>query len=306
VTAASIQSLPSSVSDAARLGAYLGISVHEIAIHKFPDGEFRVTVARPTPLTIVYGSLDRPNEKLLALLFAAESLRRNGARRLVLVAPYLCYMRQDTAFRAGEAISQNVVGRILAGAFDHVITVNAHLHRIASIRDVFPGIETQNLSAMAAVAAVLRTAGLDPATVVIGPDAESQPWVSELARRLGLTAVVAQKTRHSDRSVEVVLAEPKAVVGRPVLLIDDIVSSGGTLIACARSVIAAGATVVDAVVVHALFPPELLADLARAGIRSVRSTTSVPHPTNAIPLDEVIATALRYEVNRAGAEEETS
>jgi ribose-phosphate pyrophosphokinase len=102
------------------------------------------------------------------------------------------------------------------------------------------------------------------------------------------------------------LAEPKAVVGRPVLLIDDIVSSGGTLIACARSVIAAGATVVDAVVVHALFPPELLADLARAGIRSVRSTTSVPHPTNAIPLDEVIATALRYEVNRAGAEEETS
>jgi ribose-phosphate pyrophosphokinase len=117
-----IQSLPSGALDAARLGARLGVSVGEIAIHRFPDEELRVTVAPPSPLTIVYGSLDQPNEKLLALLFASESLRRNGAERLILVAPYLCYMRQDTAFHAGEAISQSVVGRLLAGAFDRVIT----------------------------------------------------------------------------------------------------------------------------------------------------------------------------------------
>ena len=306
MTGATIQSLPSSASDAARLGARLGVSVHEINIHTFPDRELRVTAAPAAPITIVYASLDQPNEKLLALLFTAESLRRNGAERLVLVAPYLCYMRQDTAFHEGEAISQKVVGGVLAGVFDRVITVNAHLHRTGSIRDVFPAIEAENLSAMTAIAATLHATGLDPATVIIGPDAESRPWVSELADRLGVTGAVARKTRRSDRSVEVVLAEPKAVAGRPVLLIDDIVSSGGTLVACARSVIAAGATAVDAVVVHALFPPELIAEFARAGIRSVRSTTSVLHPTNAIPLDEVIAAALRNELSRGRAAVEVS
>ena len=289
-----------------RLGVGLGIPIYPIAIHKFPDGELRVAVALPSPLTIVYGSLDRPGEKLLALLFAAESLRRNGAQRLVLVAPYLCYMRQDTAFHAGEAISQKVVGRLLAEAFDRVVTVNAHLHRTGNIRDVFPAIEADNLSAMPAIATTLRTTGLDPATVIIGPDAESRPWVSELAERLGVMGAVAQKSRHGDRSVEVALADPRAVAGRPVLLVDDIVSSGGTLVACARSVIAAGATAVDAVVVHALFPPELTVDFARAGIRSVRSTTSIPHPTNAIPLDAVIAASLRREVSIDWAGEDAS
>jgi hypothetical protein len=109
-----------------------------------------------------------------------------------------------------------VVGRLHAGAFDRVIMVNAHLHRTGSIHEIFPTIEATNLSAMPAIAATLRVTGLDPATVIIGPDAESQPWVSELASRLGVAGSVAHKNRRNDRSVEVVLAEPKAVVGRPV------------------------------------------------------------------------------------------
>ena len=143
------------------------------------------------------------------ILFAAEALRRNGAKRLVLVAPYLCYMRQDAAFHPGEAISQKAVGRLLAGLVDRVITVDAHLHRTADIHDVFPGIEADNLSAMPAIADALRAAGLDPRTVVVGPDAESRPWVSDLASRLGVAHAVAQKTRRGDRSVEVALTDRK-------------------------------------------------------------------------------------------------
>jgi ribose-phosphate pyrophosphokinase len=69
----------------------------------------RVTVGPSSPTVIIYAPLDRPNDKLLAILFAAEALRRGGTKRLVLVAPYLCYMRQDAAFHAGEAISQRAV-----------------------------------------------------------------------------------------------------------------------------------------------------------------------------------------------------
>jgi ribose-phosphate pyrophosphokinase len=299
VSAPVIQSLPSSTGEAARLAARLGVALHEIDVHRFPDGELRVTVGPAAPTTVIYASLDRPNDKLLAVLFAAEALRRGGARRLVLVAPYLCYMRQDTAFHAGEAISQKVVGRLLAGAVDRVVTVDAHLHRTKDIRDVFPGIAAENLSAMPAVAETLRAAGLDPRTVVVGPDAESRAWVGDLAQRLGLPFAVAKKTRRGDRTVELTFADPAMFRGRPALLVDDIVSSGGTVTACAAALAAAGADAVDVVITHALFPPEMTDTFLRAGIRSIRSTDSVPHPTNAIRLDGLLAGALMSEINGA-------
>jgi ribose-phosphate pyrophosphokinase len=292
-----IQSLPSGASDARRLASRLGLASEEVALHRFPDGEMRVTVGQAAPTTIIYASLDQPNDKLLAILFATEALRRAGAQRLVLLAPYLCYMRQDAAFHPGEAISQRAVGRLLAGIVDRVITVDAHLHRIADIATVFPGIEADNLSAMPAIANALGVTGIDPATIVVGPDTESRPWVRDLADRLGLSDAVAQKIRRGDRSVKIEFAETALLAGRPVLLVDDIVSSGSTLIACAKALKAAGAGAIDAVITHALFPSGMATEFAEAGIRSVRSTCSVPHPTNAIPLDDIFAAALHSEIN---------
>jgi ribose-phosphate pyrophosphokinase len=291
-----LQCLPASAVEARKLAARLGLHLDEIALHRFPDGELRVTVAKGAPTTIVFASLSDPNEKLIALIFAAESLRRGGAGRLVLVSPYLCYMRQDAAFHPGEAVSQKAVGRLLAGSFDRVITVDAHLHRTRDIRAVFPGIEADDLSAVPAVAEALRGRGVDPAAVVVGPDEESQPWVADLAQRLNLAQAVGRKSRRGDRSVTIDFAEPHLFRGRPALLIDDIVSSGGTLATCAAVLREAGCSAINAVVVHALFPPETAGMLMQAGIRSVVSTDSVPHPSNAIALDGVLAGALRREL----------
>jgi len=299
VTGIAIQSLPPAIADATRLATRLGVPAHEIALHRFPDGELRVTAGPAAATTILYVPLDQPNDKLLAILLAAEALRREGGRRLVLAAPYLCYMRQDAAFREGEAISQKVVGRLIAGAVDRVITIDAHLHRTKSIAEVFPGIEADDLSAMPAIADYLRATGFGADTVVAGPDAESEPWVEDLARRLGLAHAVARKTRHSDRSVEIAFADPKMFAGRPAFLVDDIVSSGSTLIACTQALAAAGASSIDAIVTHALFAPELNREFLRAGIRSIRSTNSVSHPTNAIALDATLAEALRREITGA-------
>jgi ribose-phosphate pyrophosphokinase len=296
MSGAAIQWMPNAGHTGRQLAAVLGIPANEIAVHRFPDGELRVTVGPAAPTTIVFGSLDQPNEKLIALIFAAEALRREGARRLVLVAPYLAYMRQDSAFHAGEAISQRIVGEMLARTFDRIVTVEAHLHRTATLQAVFPGIEADNLSAMPAVAAALRTGQLDPTTVLVGPDEESRSWVTDLGVRLGLDHAVAQKTRRGDRSVDIAFAKPALFARRPVLLIDDIVSSGGTLIACAKALAASGVASIEAIVTHALFPPQLMDELQGAGIRSIRSTNSVPHPTSAIALDDVLVTALQREV----------
>lgn len=295
MTNAAIQALPSAEKDAARLASMLGVPRHAITLHRFPDGELRVTVGSATATTIVYAPLDQPNEKLLALLFAAEALRREGAHRLVLVAPYLCYMRQDAAFYKGEVISQKVVGLLLARSFDRVITVDAHLHRTKNIEDVFPGIEADDLSAIPAIADALRAGGLNRDTIVVGPDEESGPRVCELAAKLELEHTVARKVRRGDRSVEIAFADPVMIKGRPALLVDDVVSSGGTLIACAKALIAAGATDIDAAITHALFPPQMTQAFLSSGLRSIRSTSSVPHPTNAISLDGILAEALRRE-----------
>lgn len=256
-----------------------------------------MTVGPFAKTTIIYASLDHPNDKLITLLFAAEALRRAGTRRLVLVAPYLCYMRQDTAFAEGEAISQRAIGRLIAGIADRIVTVDAHLHRTRDIRDVFPGIQAENLSAIPAIVNTLQGTGVDASTVVVGPDAESGPLVNDLAARLGLTATIARKIRRGDHSVEITFADPGSVAGRPVLLVDDIVSSGATLIRCAGALAAAGASTIDAVVTHALFPDALAKSIIAAGIRSIRSTTSVRHLTNAIPLDDVLAAALHREID---------
>ncbi|TPQ32476.1 phosphoribosylpyrophosphate synthetase [Bradyrhizobium guangdongense] len=300
------QSLPFGGDAARRLASRLGLPCHEISLHRFPDGELRVTVGPAAPTTILHASLDQPNEKLIALLFAAEALRRNGAKRLVLVAPYLCYMRQDIAFHAGEAVSQRAIGRLLATIMDRIVTVDAHLHRTPDISAVFPGIEAENLSAMPAMATALAEAGVDPATMLIGPDAESEPWVSDLASRLGLQHMVARKTRRGDRSVDIAFTDRDRIAGRPALLVDDIVSSGGTLMVAARTLTALGASRVDAVVTHALFPPEMVKTFADAGIRSIRSTDSVPHPTNAIALDAVLAAALQRELTAPHPPETTT
>ncbi|HZP70267.1 MAG TPA: ribose-phosphate diphosphokinase [Pseudolabrys sp.] len=291
-----IHALPTAINDAERLASRLGVPLHPIDVHFFPDGELRVTVGPPSATAIVYAPLDRPNDKLLILLFAAEAFRREGARRLVLTAPYLCYMRQDAAFHRGEAINQKVIGSLLAGSFDRMITVDAHLHRTKNIEDVFPGIESDDLSAMPAIADVLRGSGISHETVVTGPDEESRPWVRDLAARLDLKHAVGHKSRRDDKSVEIGFDNSGLFKGRPALLVDDIVSSGGTLLACTKALLGAGAIAVDVVVTHALFTSEMIRSFRDAGVRSIRSTTSVPHATNAIALDGILADALRKEL----------
>ncbi len=295
--ALAVQSLPCSIIGASLLAGRLGVSADEISVHRFPDHEIRITVPPAGRTTIVYASLDNPHDKLLALLFAADALRQTGCRRLVLVAPYLCYMRQDTNFHTGEAISQKVLGGLLADVFDRIVTVEAHLHRTTDIRSVFPDIESDNLTAIGAIGAFLRQVGFDQAMVVVGPDAESESWVKGLAANLGLQHVVGQKTRRDDSAVEITFAAPSVVSQKPVLLVDDIVSTGTTLANCAKRLKEAGALSIDAIIVHALFKAETAALLSQAGIRSVLSSTSVIHPTNAIPLDDLLATALRSEVD---------
>jgi ribose-phosphate pyrophosphokinase len=121
------------------LGLASGLPVQRIARHRFPDGELKLTLPpRLSAEVRILRSLHAPNEKLVELILAARAARELGAREVTLIAPYLAYMRQDSAFRPGEVVSQKVIGRLLADLFDAVVTVDPHLHRIATLNEAVP------------------------------------------------------------------------------------------------------------------------------------------------------------------------
>lgn len=292
-----IHAMPGYDAPARALATRLKAPFHTVDIHAFPDGESLVTVAPAPGTAVVYGSLDRPDEKLVGLMLAASALRDGGAARLVLVAPYMCYMRQDTAFAPGQAVSQRVVGRFLAGLFDRIVTVDPHLHRQHDIAAVFPGADAEALSAAPLLADFLGGRGGIRNPVLVGPDAESRQWVEAVAAPLGLDVLTAEKTRRSDTDVSVVIPRIERVAGRPVVIVDDVISTGNTLARCAELLVETGATAVDALAVHCLADDDALAMLRRAGIGAVFTTDSVPHPTNAVALAPLLGDALKTETS---------
>jgi ribose-phosphate pyrophosphokinase len=128
--------------------------------------------------------------------------------------------------------------------------------------------------------------------MLVGPDAESAQWVHVAATFNGLPWTVCRKTRHGDTEVDVELPAEE-IRGREVVLVDDVASSGHTLAAAARALLAAGAARVDAVVTHAVLAPQAGATLKAAGISEFWSTDTVPHESNALSVVPLIADALR-------------
>ena len=279
---------------ALRLAAAAGLPAAAIERHRFPDDELRLRLplgadAALADTLVLYRSLDRPNEKLVELLLVAGEARRLGARRLLLVAPYLAYMRQDIAFHPGEVVSQQVVGGFLAERFDAVLTVDPHLHRIAALGEAIPCGDALSLSGAPLLAGLIAERLENP--LLIGPDAESRQWIEAAAAAHGFDFGVCRKQRHGDRDVEIVLP-PLAVRGRAVVLLDDVASSGHTLARAAALLRAGGAASVDVAVTHALFAGDALEIIRAAGVRHVWSSDCIAHPSNAVSVAPLLAGAL--------------
>jgi len=285
-----VLAFPEHPRPAAALARRLGLPFDLVQVHVFPDGERLVRLPERLPPTLVlYRSLDHPDHKLVELMLAARTARELGARRLVLVAPYLCYMRQDAAFHPGEAVSQRIVGRFLAELVDALVTVDPHLHRVRDLHEAVPVESALALKATDPMGAFLGERRERP--LLVGPDEESGQWVSALARQAGLDHLVARKTRLGDREVRIELPEAD-VRDRAVMLVDDVASSGVTLATVARLLREAGAGPIDALVTHALLADGAEARLEAAGIRHLWSTDSIPHRSNVIPLDDLLAPAV--------------
>jgi ribose-phosphate pyrophosphokinase len=282
--------MPGNEAMARTLARTLRIDVGGIELRAFPDGEtyLRLLSDLSGRRIVIVCTLDRPNEKILPLLFAAATARRLGAEKVGLVAPYLAYMRQDRRFKPGEAVTSREVAALLSGAFDWLVPVDPHLHRYSTLADTYR-IPTRVVHAAPLILQWIKAQVTKP--FVIGPDSESEQWVSAVAKDAGAPHTVLEKVRRGDRDVEISVKDLRDLDGRTPVLVDDIISSGRTMIEAVRLIVKRGGTVPVCIAVHGVFADHSDRLLARVGARVITSN-SIPHATNGIEVGEILASSV--------------
>jgi len=284
--------MPGNEPMARGLAEICGGDVATLECRSFPDGEsyVRFDGTLEKRRTAIVCTLDRPDGKFLPLLYAARTAKELGAESVGLVAPYLAYMRQDRRFKDGEAVTSGLFASLLSREFDWLITAEPHLHRHKSLSDVY-AIPTVAVEAAPRIAAWIEENVERP--LIVGPDEESAQWVEAVAEPLRAPHCVARKVRTGPREVNVTLPELSDLASHTPVLIDDVVSTGRTLIETVKQLKRAGAREGLCIAVHAVFAAGAYEEIQRTGARIV-TTNTIVHPSNAIDLTPAIA----GEVNR--------
>lgn len=274
-----------------RLENKAGLPVVAYTRHRFPDNEtlFRITGDVKHSNVALIADLHDPDRHFLQLILLAETLHDLGAASIGLLAPYLPYMRQDKRFHRGESLSSRYFADLLSGHFDWLMTVDPHLHRYHALGDVY-SIPNRVVHATLPIAAWISESISKP--VLIGPDEESEQWVSRVAGLSACPYETLVKQRHGDQQVEVSLPHPESWKGRTPVLLDDIISSGQTMIAAVRHLRAAGMPPPICIAIHGVFAPKVLDELNQAGAAGVITTNTVPGSSALIDVSSVLLDAM--------------
>lgn len=272
------------------LAPLLGADCMDVAWHHFPDGESLVTL--PPDLAgrdvVLLATLQDPDKVAIPLRFAAVTAREFGSNSVGLIAPYLAYMRQDKRFHPGEAVSAPLFAAFLEECFDWLVTVDPHLHRNPDLSQLF------DIPAVRVAAAPIIADWIKdniPDAVLLGPDSESQQWVAEVARLANRPYEVLRKIRRGDRTVDISLPKKDALhAGTPVIL-DDIASSGQTMVRTLEHLSVLGVAPAVCVIIHAVFSGSAYQNILTAGAARIVTTDTIPHVSNAISVAKLLAVA---------------
>lgn len=284
--------LPGNDAFAADLATALEGALGSAEVRRFPDGETYVrleTDVRDREVVLVC-TLHEPDEKVVPLVMLAEAARDLGARRVGLVAPYLSYMRQDKRFHSGEGITSLYFGRFLSRVVDWLVTVDPHLHRHATLAESGYTIPTRVVHAAPAVADWIREHVERP--VLVGPDSESEQWVSSVAELARAPHIVLEKVRRGDKDVEVSVPEVDRYRDHTPVLVDDIISTARTMVETLRHLARAGMPPTVCVGIHAVFASDGLQALEGAGPAQIVTCDTIEHSTNEIGLAPALAAAV--------------
>lgn len=281
-------SLPGNQELTAQLAKKMNAEIGECKLRKFPDGESYTRILSDVKgkCVVMVCTLHEPDEKLLPLYFLSHTAKSLGAMCTCLVAPYLAYMRQDKVFHEGEGVSSTFFGKLISGFADSITTIDPHLHRISSLGEVYD-IPNKVIHAADAISKYIKENIHNP--VLIGPDSESEQWVSDVAKKAGVPFTVLQKVRHGDRDVEVSVPDVEKYKESTPVLVDDIISTARTMIETTEHLKNAGMKPAICIGIHAVFSGNAYQDLWDAYVENIITCNTIPHQSNGIDLSDIIA-----------------
>ena len=271
----------------------LGVEPYPLEWRIFPDGESYIRYPRPIgdESVVLVQSCPPPTDRnLMQLFLMAEGARKMGANNVTAVIPYLAYMRQDKAFRAGDVVSIDAIARLIqAVGIGEVITVDVHSQEsLAPFK-----IPAKNVSAMPALAEYLRMLPMKR-PLILAPDKGGKQRAELVAEALGATdCVVLDKRR--DRTTGQVDIDEKAMnlAGRDVVIVDDIISTGGTIVKAAEMASKQMAKSIYVACTHALLMGDAKERMKQSGVTSIIGTNSVENETSIVSVAPTIASILR-------------
>lgn len=276
-----IIALPGNEKLAEDLAKNLKAEVGKVIVRRFPDSESYVCLESNVKekTVIVVASLHEPDSKFLQLVFLAAALEDLGAKKIILIAPYLPYMRQDQRFKTGEAITSVCFARLISEWFDALITIDPHLHRYSSLNEIY-AIPNIALQAAPFISEWIRENISNP--LLVGPDIESEQWVKSVATRANAPHIVLEKIRRDDRNVEISLPNIEKWGEKTPVLVDDIISTAGTMIETINHLKKSGLNAPVCIGVHAIFAGNAYTDLLASGVSGVYTCDTILHASNAI------------------------
>jgi ribose-phosphate pyrophosphokinase len=258
----------------------------EFEIRRFPDGESYVRILSQVKGEIIYivCNLYRPDDKIIPLYFLTEILKENGAQSIRIISPYLPYLRHDIQFKEGEAVTALHFAKLLSTFASGMITFDPHLHRIRSLNDIYK-VPVTVLSSAKPVAEWILSNVTKP--YLIGPDVESEQWVSSVAALCKASYLILEKDRKGDDKVEVKIPELTTGGDETVIILDDIISTGESMLQVILHLQNAGVKKIVCIGIHALFAGNAYEKLLSSGAVIVTCNT-VRHPSNAIFLEGLL------------------
>lgn len=268
------------------LASILGCQYIQAASTKFPDGENYTRIdceSLNDDVVIVQNTY--PDSNMIEMFLLQDAVRRMGAKTITLVIPYFGYARQDRVFKPGEPESAKVMCRHLDMDCDRVITIDIHKE---AVLDYFscPHVD---LKAAAVIADYFKDKGID---MVLSPDIGAAGRAKDVGDRMGLPHDHLEKTRLSGVDVKIAPAKMDCK-GKKILIVDDMISTGGTIIAAASALREAGATSVSVACTHGVFVNNAIERLTGSALDAVLCCNTLENEVSHISVAGIIAEAIR-------------
>jgi len=254
----------------------------ELFVERFPDNELHIrfkTGVKGKKVVLVQSFYSDVDSCIVEVMLAAGAAKEMGARSVCLMAPFFPYMRQDKMFNPGEAASIHILGKVFSNVVDEIFILDPHLHREKTLGHIF-SIPAHRLSANPLICEYIRKNVKN--ALIVGPDWESYKWARKTASMLKCESTILQKDRLSSRKVKVKFKHKINVKGKNIVLVDDMISTGGTLVRTIEGLKKIGVEKFTCIAVHGIFCEGAYRKLKKTGAKIVCSNSI---PNNAGKLD---------------------